>query len=147
LGKCNRTNTQEGKTVSRKKTSEIEPDKMTEPGVRAKVFVRADMIGAGKIQLLQKVDEAGSISGAAKSMGLGYRRAWFLIDTVQRSFAEPIIVTTRGGTDAGAELTDFGRDLVERFTAFDAKVQAEAADLLGWVKEHQAKAPPPDETP
>ena len=53
------------------------------PGVRTKLFVADETIGVGKIKLLQLVGETGSISAAARKMGMNYRRAWFLLDSMQ----------------------------------------------------------------
>ena len=68
------------------------------PGIRAKWFVADETIGVGKIRLLEKVGELGSISAAARQMGMGYRRAWFLITSLQQGFDAPLIETVRGET-------------------------------------------------
>lgn len=128
--------------MSRKKNATLSPDTFEKPGLRTKIFVREDMIGMGKIHLLQKVDEFGSISKAATEMGIGYRRAWFLIDTIQRSFQEPILITSRGGTTGGATLTEFGKALIEKVTAFDLQVNEGAKDLLDWIEKHQSNKVP-----
>ena len=59
------------------------------PGVRTKLFVANETIGVGKIKLLQLVGDTGSISAAARQMGMNYRRAWFLLDSMQSGFGEP----------------------------------------------------------
>ena len=64
----------------------IKNNKTKKPGIRLKVYVREDMVGGGKLELLRIVGETGSISSAAKKMGLDYKRAWFLLDTLQRCF-------------------------------------------------------------
>ncbi len=61
-----------------------------EPGVRTKLFIADETIGLGKINLLASLDEAGSISAAARQMGMSYRRAWFLLDSMQSGFRNPL---------------------------------------------------------
>lgn len=66
--------------------------------------------GPGKADLLDAIDKAGSISGAARLMGLSYRRAWLLVDTMNRCFREPVVESGRGGIErGGAQVTPFGR--------------------------------------
>ena len=72
-------------------------------------------------------------------MGLGYRRAWTLVEMTQNCFAEPLIATSRGGGgQGGAALTEFGRALVARYTAFEAETQQLAEPFLDWLKSTQS---------
>lgn len=88
-------------------------------------------IGHGKIRLLEAIRERGSISAAARSMRMSYRRAWLLIDDLNRIFAEPLIETKHGGTaGGGAELTGFGERVVERYRSIEAKARAAGAEDL-----------------
>ncbi|WP_083225551.1 winged helix-turn-helix domain-containing protein [Neptunicoccus sediminis] len=114
------------------------------PQLRAKVLVRNDMIGAGKIELLRRISETGSISAAAKDMGLGYRRALFLLETTQRMFDAPLLITERGGNRAGSRLTPLGLALVERHRAFEQALEQSAAGFLDWLEAHQNQDPLPD---
>ncbi|MGR3724602.1 LysR family transcriptional regulator [Abyssibius alkaniclasticus] len=124
-----------------KTTLPPDDDRFAHPAARFRVFVREDMIGAGKIALLQKVAETGSISAAAREMGLGYRRAWFLLETLQRCFAEPLLETSRGGAAAGgSRLTPLGGELVARFQAHEEAVNAAAQPLLDWLESRQRDA-------
>jgi molybdate transport system regulatory protein len=111
------------------------------PELRSKIHVRNDMIGSGKIELLRLLDETGSITAAANHMGIGYRRAWFLLDSLQACFAEPLFTTTRGGRGQGGScLTETGRDLILRFTRFQTELALAADPFLSWLNEHQASA-------
>lgn len=121
--------------MSRPKNRTPNRDKRARPGVRTKIYVRDDMIGSGKIDLLREIDAAGSISGAARAMGLGYRRAWFLLDTIQRCFATPLVETS----STGARLTPLGADLIARYDAHIAEIEAASAGFLDWLEEHQAE--------
>lgn len=71
-------------------------------------------LGPGKIELLQHVRQTGSIAEAARLMNMSYMRAWTLIRTMNRSFVEPLVATTRGGTrgGGGAELTTTGLEVM-----------------------------------
>lgn len=125
--------------MSRRKAQVIDPKRSRKPGLRSKIFIREDMIGAGKIDLLRIVDEEGSISAAARRMGIGYRRAWFLIETVQRCFETPLVVKTRGGSSqGGAQITDFGKELIRQYQEFEDESRIRAKPFLDWLEKHQA---------
>lgn len=92
-------------------------------------------IGPGKIALLRAVGESRSISAAAKALGMTYKRAWLLIDTLNRGFARPVVETATGGRGGGgARLTPLGEQLVLRYDALEARIneaaQAELAALI-----------------
>lgn len=115
--------------------------KRDEPGIRVKIYVRDDMIGGGKVDLLRLVLAHGSISGAAKAMGVDYKRAWFLLDTLQRCFEEPLFIARRGGETQGAEVTPLGRELIERFDGHKAMVDAASAEFVDWLSTRQRAEP------
>ena len=69
-------------------------------------------VGPGKIALLDAIAETGSISAAARALGMSYRRAWLLIDTMNRCFREPVIETASGGKGGGGA---HGKGVEERF--------------------------------
>ena len=104
------------------------------PEIRYRVrVVRGDdiAIGPGKVDLLEAIDAAGSITAAAKQLGMSYRRAWLLVDTMNRCFTEPLVVAESGGSrGGGAQLTASGREVARRYRAMQAKAAAAAvADL------------------
>ncbi|MBL6595878.1 MAG: LysR family transcriptional regulator [Candidatus Puniceispirillum sp.] len=105
-----------------------------EPGVRTKLFIADETIGVGKINLLALVGDVGSISAAARQMGMSYRRAWFLLDSMQSGFRDPLFVTERGGASrGGATLTPLGEELIRRYRAHVALVDDQSADILAWM--------------
>ena len=109
------------------------------PGVRTKLFVASETIGIGKIRLLQLVGETGSISAAARQMGMNYRRAWFLIDSMQSGFADPLLLTERGGKGhGGASLTQLGTELINRYEAHASLIANQSADILDWLRSVQS---------
>ena len=90
-------------------------------------FGRNEAVGPGKISLLEHIDECGSLSQAARELGMSYRRAWQLLESLNLTFRLPVATTSVGGRGGGgAALTAFGRDLIKSYRAFDADVQARA---------------------
>lgn len=82
-------------------------------------------MGPGKADLLEAIDRAGSISGAAREMGMSYKRAWDLVDTMNRCFKQPLVATATGGSHGGgAQVTDFGRDILHRYRAIECTATA-----------------------
>jgi molybdate transport system regulatory protein len=86
-------------------------------------------MGPGKADLLEAIAETGSIAAAAKRFGMSYRRAWMLVDTMNRCFREPLVSAGPGGAGGGgAVLTPFGADVVARFRALEARARRAVAD-------------------
>jgi molybdate transport system regulatory protein len=82
-------------------------------------------IGPGKAELLENVHSSGSISAAARSMGMDYKRAWLLIDSLNRAFVTPAIERSTGGAGGGgAILTPFGQELLERYRRLEGAASA-----------------------
>jgi molybdate transport system regulatory protein len=73
-------------------------------------------LGRGKIELLEQIRASGSISAAGRAMGMSYRRAWLLVDSMNQAFPQGVVETAQGGEHGGgARLTDFGNRLIDRF--------------------------------
>lgn len=88
-------------------------------------------IGPGKVRLLELIDETGSISAAGRAMGMSYRQAWLLIDSMNQAFAEPVTETLRGGAKGGgAAVTAFGRHIAGLYRAMETKAANAVADDL-----------------
>ena len=88
-------------------------------------------IGPGKIALLEQIEKIGSISGAAKEMGMTYRRAWHLLETLQSVLNEDVVETSVGGkSGGGAKLTKTGKDLITLYREAEAGACDGAAPLL-----------------
>jgi molybdate transport system regulatory protein len=92
-------------------------------------------LGPGKISLLESVREHGSISGAARALGMAYRHAWELIDDLNESFDEPVVEATSGGRrGGGARVTPFGEALIRRYRAMERatrRIVARELEALG----------------
>lgn len=79
-------------------------------------------MGPGKADLLEAIDRAGSISGAARDMGMSYKRAWDLVETMNRCFRQSLVATATGGSHGGgARVTDFGREVLRRYREMECK--------------------------
>jgi molybdate transport system regulatory protein len=84
-------------------------------GPAPRLWIRIDLgdddrIGPGKIDLLRALEAHQSISAAARKLGMSYRRAWLLIDALNRSFGAPLVETHVGGRKrGGARLTALGK--------------------------------------
>jgi molybdate transport system regulatory protein len=88
-------------------------------------------LGPGKVRLLELIDELGSISAAGRAMEMSYRRAWLLVDSLNGAFREPLVATRPGGkADARAAVTPFGRAVLDRYRAMEARARAAIADDL-----------------
>ena len=80
-------------------------------------------IGPGKADLLEAIAATGSISESARRLGMSYRRAWLLVDTMNRCFREPVVASATGGSGGGgAQVTAFGRRVLARFHSMRARV-------------------------
>ncbi len=101
-------------------------------------FSREERLGRGKIMLLSRIIETGSISAAGRSMDMSYRRAWMLVDTMNRMFAIPVVESQRGGKQGGgAVVTAFGEELLARFRKMEAKAREAIGDDLDWLQSHR----------
>lgn len=79
-------------------------------------------LGQGRIELLERIAETGSISAAARAMGMSYKAAWDAVDAVNNLSAIPLVVRTTGGRrGGGTRLTDEGRRVVAAFRAMEAE--------------------------
>lgn len=89
------------------------------------------LIGPGKIELLRAVSEHGSISAAARALGMGYKRAWSLLDELQRSIPVPIVETAAGGSKGGgAQVTAAGHALLAHYDELDQACRLAAGPAL-----------------
>ena len=88
-------------------------------------------LGPGKIRLLEAIGKTGSISRAGRALGMSYRRAWLLIDDMNRTFRTAVVATQPGGVKGGgAALTPFGVALIENYRAIEARAAAAAMPRL-----------------
>lgn len=88
-------------------------------------------IGPGKADLLEAIRQTGSISAAARSLGMSYRRAWLLVETMNRCFQKPLVTTLTGGRHGGGtQLTEMGVRVLQRYRELCAQALAAVQDGL-----------------
>jgi molybdate transport system regulatory protein len=81
-------------------------------------------IGPGKADLLEAIAQSGSISESARRLGMSYRRAWLLVDTMNRCFREPVVASATGGSGGGgAQVTPFGRKVLATYRRIETRVE------------------------
>ena len=100
-------------------------------------------IGPGRADLLELIAESGSISEAARRMGMSYKRAWGLVQALNEGFGASLIETQRGGVEQGAALTPAGAEVLKRYRHMQAEAKsAIAADVkaLGTLMTRASKA-------
>lgn len=95
----------------------------------------ATALGPGKVELLEGIARLGSISGAAREMGMSYRRAWTLVDTMNRCFTSDLVAANTGGKGGGgAAVTPLGLEVLKRYREMEAKAaQCVAEETLAFT--------------
>jgi molybdate transport system regulatory protein len=93
------------------------------PPIRIRVNLGIAAFGPGKADLLEQIAETGSISAAARKMRMSYKRAWQLVDEMNRMFAQPLIEAAPGGAHGGgATLTALGARIAAAYRRIQKKV-------------------------
>jgi molybdate transport system regulatory protein len=88
-------------------------------------------IGPGKIRLLEAIEREGSISAAGRALGMSYKRAWDLVDALNKQFGTPVVEASTGGhRGGGAMLTEAGRSLVADYRAIERAARRAAEPRL-----------------
>jgi molybdate transport system regulatory protein len=105
----------------------------TTPSIRFRIdFAENSNIGPGKISLLEGIHSAGSLSAAARNLGISYRRAWLLLDSLNESFDQLVTINTTGGAGGGGVVvTEFGLSLIRRYRELEREIGAIAQKCLG----------------
>jgi molybdate transport system regulatory protein len=105
-------------------------------GVRLRVVLERNIaIGPGKADLLEAIGATGSISAAARGMGMSYKRAWLLVDTMNRCFRVPLVESAKGGSrGGGAHLTQLGTEVLRRFRSMEKRAMRGTATDLAALK-------------
>jgi molybdate transport system regulatory protein len=117
---------------------------MTQRGAPLGVRLRIDLapgssIGPGKIALLEHIEASGSLSKAARELGMSYRRAWLLLDDLNHALGEPVSTASVGGAGGGgARLTEYGRRLIAAYRDVEHASHDVAAARLAWLTAAQA---------
>lgn len=87
--------------------------------IKSRIWIESDnnvLLGEGRVQLLKAINETGSLSKAAKSINISYKKAWGLLDSINKSAQKPVTINSIGGKGGGgAELTAYGKSLILAF--------------------------------
>ena len=113
------------------------PAKPERHGPRLRIlFSELTALGPGRAELMERIARTGSISAAAREMGMSYRRAWLLVEATNAAFIEPLVATSTGGSGGGgAQLTELGMAMLARYRAMELKAaQALASDFAEFSK-------------
>jgi len=112
----------------------------------ARLTIRIDFddgsaLGPGKVRLLELVAETGSIRKAAAGMKMSYRKAWLLLQALERTFGAPLVETATGGAKGGgARLARLGREVVGRYRNLEgAATKAAAKDFRSLMNKAMRK--------
>ena len=87
--------------------------------IKSRIWIESEnnvLLGEGRVHLLKAIQETGSLSKAAKSLNISYKKAWQLLDSINKSAKNPVTINSIGGKGGGgAELTEYGKSLVVAF--------------------------------
>ena len=112
---------------------------MNNPAATVAVRLRIDIgpdcsIGPGKIALLEQIERSGSLSEAARVLKMSYRRAWLLLEDLNRTLGHPVTTASVGGAGGGgAKITPFGRQVAAAFREIELATTSAAAQKLEWL--------------
>lgn len=111
-------------------------------------FAPGGRLGPGKADLLEAIARTGSISGAGRSMRMSYRRAWLLVDELNRMFRLPLVEAQPGGAHGGgARLTEQGQEVLARYRSIEAEGLAAGQADIDALRALIAAAPAADAEP
>jgi molybdate transport system regulatory protein len=113
---------------------------MKDPVIRFRIdFSENNNLGPGKIAVLEAVQAAGSISDAARTLKMSYRRAWLLVSSLNSAFNEPVVISATGGKGGGgAHVTAFGAGLIAHYRALERDIAQLARQRLEEILPHVA---------
>ncbi|MFD1091808.1 winged helix-turn-helix domain-containing protein [Providencia vermicola] len=100
--------------------------------VRPRIYVNDNIsIGPGKIDLLRAIDGFHSLSAAARDINIPYKKAWLLIDSLNKGIGKPVVIASSGGTKGGGSvLTPLGRGLLNYYDQLEAHLNEQSQNGL-----------------
>ena len=107
------------------------PELANSSGVKIKVYYNGHMIGAGKMQLIHLIILKGSISSAAKTMGMSTKRADKLLKSIEDTFANPVVIKQKG--NKGTIISKFGKELLDKYLNLCHDLSKESEDFITWA--------------
>ena len=99
--------------------------------VQINIVLEPDLlIGPEVIGLLAAIVDNGSITAAAKASGISYKKAWYMVERLNRAFGKPLVGTSKGGGGhGGAALTDMGVEVVRLYREISAGAEERSGEL------------------
>ena len=112
------------------------------PTIRLRIDLSPESaLGPGKISLLEHIESTGSLTKAARELGMSYRRAWLLLDDINGMFSDPATTASVGGSGGGgARLTDLGREIVKAYREIEEAAEKAASSRIEWLASCRRKA-------
>ena len=93
--------------------------------IKSRIWLVANdnmLLGKGRVELLKAIDTTGSLNKAARTMKMSYKKAWELVDSINKSGASPAIITSKGGKGGGGTvLTAYGKEIISIFDTINQK--------------------------
>ena len=116
--------------------SEPIPDETGDPSLRIRIVFGEDaMLGPGKADLLERIRDTGFIAAAGRAMSMSYKRAWMLVDDMNRAFRDPLVDSTRGGAKGGgARLTEAGETVLAHYRKLEEIMAEAGAARIGTLR-------------
>ena len=107
------------------------------PRLRLRILFGSDaMLGPGKADLLELINDTGSIAAAGRAMSMSYKRAWSLVEEMNSAFREPLVARSRGGArGGGAQLTDTGAAVLKHYRKLEEITAEAGAARIGALRE------------
>src|SRR5215469_4611108 len=114
------------------------------PRIRFRIdFGPGVAVGPGKVALLEQIADRRSLSRAARELGMSYRAAWLLLQSLNASFADPVAIGKKGGDERGGTLvTPLGEELIRRYRKFERQIQELAACAFGALARRRSRKRP-----
>jgi len=111
------------------------------PSIRFRIdFGPGVAVGPGKVALLEQIADRRSLSRAARELGMSYRAAWLLLQSLNASFADPVAIGKKGGDDrGGTRVTPLGEELIRRYRKFEHQIQGLAACAFGALAQQRSR--------
>ncbi|CAM3354259.1 winged helix-turn-helix domain-containing protein [Zobellia roscoffensis] len=98
---------------------------MSDYKIKSRIWIEVGnnvLVGEGRVRLLKEIEAQGSLSKAAKNIGMSYKKAWTLVDAVNKSAKEAVVTTSVGGQKGGGTvITPYGKGLIEAFERINKK--------------------------
>ncbi|TYB31830.1 MAG: LysR family transcriptional regulator [Candidatus Mcinerneyibacterium aminivorans] len=96
---------------------------------KIKVWLEKDgkqLLGEGRIRLLETVDKKGSLKKAVEELGYSYRYAWGIIRKLEKRIGEKLIISHKGGAHGGdSHLTEYGKKVIRKFKKYKEEIKRE----------------------